>query len=156
MNNYFEMPFSIQKKKDNSVFHCCPIYCSFFREKNPALKLCLATTIETFRVIAKFGEIYQVFFFSFKNYKISGYFKFSWKLLSLIDTLLLVLLVFNKIFSQLIYLCYWGFEPTALCFTIALRSQSDALEAAAPQAFHTVAGDVTGDVWNPSLCLIDQ
>lgn len=53
-----------REKKIIQFFIAVPFTVDFFREKkNPALKLCLATTIETFRVIAKFGEIYQVFFF---------------------------------------------------------------------------------------------
>lgn len=111
------------EKKDNSAFHCCPIYCWFFREKIPALKLPLATTIETFRVIMKFGEnlssIFHLKITRFQN--ISCFPENSWALLTLFYWFYSF---FNTIFSQLIYLCYWGIEPTALSFTTALHPQS--------------------------------
>lgn len=66
----------------------------------------------------KFGENLSSFFHlkitRFQN--ISCFPENSWALLTLFYWFYLF---FNTIFSQLIYLCYWGIEPTALSFTTA-------------------------------------
>lgn len=106
------------EKKIIQFFIAVPFIVDFLEKKNPALKLPLATTIETFRVIMKFGEKLSSFFHlkitRFQN--ISCFPENSWALLTLFYWFYLF---FNTIFSQLIYLCYWGIEPTALSFTTA-------------------------------------